>query len=129
MRMSGRAWQEHQVSVHTGWGFETSLVEPRLFWNADRAIALESHGDDTFAVGPRNEIEKLRTELHGGFDGNCSQVIGPDPRDKNNGFFLERAFSVSLEGWSHEADPKRIQKLLYNAGLENARAAATPGVK
>eukprot|EP00975_Prorocentrum_lima_P012465 2642631-Prorocentrum_lima.AAC.1 len=92
-----------------------------------RGLWLENHGDDTFCIGPRKEVIWFKDWMPTRFECNVGPLISRRQGDAHEGAFLRRPFWVDTEGWHYEADPKHVEKLLRTSGLEEAKAAITPG--
>jgi hypothetical protein len=56
-------------------------------------------------------------------------TLGPDPEDDKEVSILNRVIRWSHSSLLYEADPRHVEKLLRDAGLENCNALNTPGIK
>ena len=55
--------------------------------------------------------------------------LGPGAEDAKQGVILNRIIRWTPEGVEYEADPRQVERLLEETGLEGANSVATPGVK
>ena len=56
-------------------------------------------------------------------------TLGPEPPDDKEESILNRVVRWMEDCLLYEADPRRVEKLLRDAGLEDCKALTTPGVK
>jgi len=56
-------------------------------------------------------------------------TLGPEPSDDKEVSILNRVIRWSHSSLLYEADPRHVEKLLRDSGLENCNALNTPGVK
>ena len=131
LRMASRYWQDHQAMVYVErMGFRRSLIDPCVYVHDEKHIIMESHGDDTLAVGTEASIEWFRDELRKGFECNVQPLVGVSDRLAKEAKFTKRIIRcVPTEGWQFEGDSKHVQSLLQWYGCENAKPAATTGAK
>ena len=55
--------------------------------------------------------------------------LGPGENDAKQGMILNRVIRWTTNGIEYEADPRQVERMLEENGLEGANAVATPGVK
>lgn len=131
-RGASAAWQDYQAEKYVdGFGLDRSALEPQAFNHPDRNLKLINHGDDTFAIGLREDMDDFRKWWHENFVGTDTGNASADPRDAKELKFIKREIRVvPEEGWEYEADRKHAKNLVNNLGLarSDAKAAPTPGV-
>ena len=84
------------------------------------------HGDDVAAVGPEGALEKLKDVLAGKYKVK-TEVLGGGRADKLEVRILNRVVQWRSEGIMLEADPRHIEVIVKDFGLERGNDAATPG--
>lgn len=90
------------------------------------------HGDDNWVIGYRKTPRKyFDDELDPNFVCKLQCLVSRHEDDAKEGKFLRRKVRQTSEGWEYEADDWHARKLLERYGLstEDAKGAATPGVK
>ena len=126
--MSGRLWQHHQAATLEENGeFERCPIEACIFVHFGKFIFAEIHGDDSFAIGPRESIVWFREFMQEHFECRVGDIIGPEVSDAHQGKFLKKPFWVDESGWHYEADPKHIEQLVRRHGCEGAKGSDTTG--
>ena len=56
-------------------------------------------------------------------------TLGPEPTDDKEVSILNRVIRWTEDSLLYEADPRHVEKLMRDAGLEDCNALGTPGVK
>ena len=127
-RDAARNWAEEYAQTLRSAGFKRGVTNPCLFWNPTTDVSIMVHGDDFVAVGEDDKVEqatkalketyKLKVEKLGNGDGEVKEVK-----------ILNKIVRLVDEGLEMEADPRHAELVVRALKLEDAKAAATPGVK
>ena len=56
-------------------------------------------------------------------------ILGPDPKDGKEVSILNRGVRWASDNIEYEADPRHVEKLLRDMGMEGCRDLTTAGVK
>ena len=92
-------------------------------------IDVEQHGDDFFCESERDNNLWLKAQFERDFWCKKAVVVSPNPADEKERSFLHRKVWVDEQGWHEELDPKYLDDMVQQAGLENSHPQKTPGTK
>ena len=77
----------------------------------------------------RDVLQELAAALKKVWLAKVRTVLGPDASYDKDVSILNRVVRWCEDCLLYEADPRRVETLLREAGLENCEALSTPGVK
>ena len=126
-RKASQAWTEHSANELITWGSTRNDHNPSIFkyLNSD----IEQHGDDFFCNGPRTEILALKDLFENSFLVKKAEVISLHKDDQKSGHFLHRIVSVDEDGWHEELEPRYVNNLIKQTGVEHGHTLSQPGYK
>ena len=111
-------------------GFTSGKVTPCMFWNKQRDIRINIHGDDFTVLAEEDQLDWFRREVSKKFDAIFRGRIGPDIADDKSIRILNRIITWTPEGIRYEADQRHGEIILKQLNLElGAKAVLTPGAK
>ena len=87
------------------------------------------HGDDFTFEGPPEALKEVTKALQKVWLVKVRAMMGPEPTDDKEVSILNRVIRWTEDALLYEADPRHVEKLLKEAGLECCNALNTPGVK
>jgi hypothetical protein len=87
------------------------------------------HGDDFTFEGPPEALDEVVKSLEKVWLIKVRALLGPDPTDDKEVSILNRIIRWKEDCLLYEADPRHVEKLLKEAGLEDCNALGTPGTK
>ncbi len=132
-RLAADGWQEEYSTFLVGIGFRQGDACPNAFYHAERQLVTSVHGDDFASSGPANALDWMENAIGDKYEYDAQPRLGPGPEDAKEGRVLNRVIRWCEEGGEHrieyEADPRQVERLIAECGLEGANAVATPGVK
>ena len=127
-RDAARNWAEEYAETLRQAGFKRGITNPCLFWNPVNKVSVMVHGDDFVAVGEDAYVDettkslrdkyKIKVEKLGNGDGEVDEVK-----------ILNKVVRLTDRGLELEADPRHAEIVVRTLKLEDAKEAATPGVK
>ena len=97
-------------------------------FNPKDNVALMVHGDDFAAVGPDGALQKLKAVLSGRYK-DKTELLGAGAGDLKEVRILNRVVQMHDTGVTLEADPRHIELIVKDFGLDTGNGAATPGDK
>ena len=127
-RDAAMLWQEclaeHLVSI----GFVRGVSNPCECYHQNRQLRCLVHGDDYATAGSHPDLMWMQAELESRFEMK-SVVVGHSnaPGVAREGKILNRVVRATTDGWEYECDPRHIELLVEELGLEKSRAVTTPG--
>ena len=107
-------------------GFKQGTAPPCSFHHEARSIRTYIHGDDYVSVGKDQDLQWLKKELEQTY-GLKTQALGPETQDLKQVRVLNRIITLKNEGIQYEADPRHVEILLRELGLEEQRQYAHQG--
>ncbi len=128
-RMAADGWQEEYSTMLIKLGFRQGEACPNVFRHPDRKIVCSVHGDDFTSSGPADALDWLETSIGKEYEITIGPRLGPGPQDAKEGRALNRIIRWCDGYIAYEADPRQIERLVDECGLEGSKAVTTPGVK
>ena len=129
MRPASHGWQEEYTRQLENLGFTTGVGSPCCFERKSDGVACVVHGDDFTFEGPPEALEWVADDLRKVWIIKVRATLGPEPKDDKEASILNRVVRWCDDCLLYEADPRHVEKLLREAGLENCKSLNTPGVK
>ena len=99
-----------------------------LFHNEALDVSVMVHGDDFIGVGPDEHLTSLRSTLEGKYKLKV-EVLGRKSGEKSEIKILKKIVRETDGGIELEADPRHVELAIRELGIDNCKAAATPGCK
>ena len=128
-RMAADGWQEEYSTTLVSLGFTQGDACPNLFRHAERGIVTSVHGDDFTSSGPATSLDWLEKSIADKYEITVEPRLGPGTADAKEGRVLNRVIRWCEDSIEYEADPRQVERLVAECGLEGAKSVATPGVK
>ena len=128
-RRAADGWQEECSTSLVEMGFVQGEACPNLFRHELRGILCSVHGDDFTSSGPADALDWMEEEVQKRYEVTLQPRLGPGPHDAKEVRVLNRIIRWKDDRIEYEADPRQVEKLLLDCGLEGANTAATPGVR
>ena len=100
-----------------------------MFRHADRRLVASVHGDDFTICGPKKQFDCMKSEMQKKYELTESGSLGPSKDDDKEVKILNRIARWTDGGVEYEADPRQVERLVSDLGLEDAKRVGTPGVK
>ncbi len=128
-RGAADGWQEEYSTTLIRLGFRQGDACPNAFHHAERDIVTSVHGDDFSSSGPATALDWLEDALGKEYEITIGPRLGPGPDDAKESRALNRIIRWCNDRVEYEADPRQLERLVAECGLEGAKPVATPGVK
>lgn len=110
-------------------GFRQGRSNPCIFRHASDPTVCAVHGGDFTVTGPHRLLRGLGIAMRKKYELKVGGVVCPGPGDDKEATVLNRVIRWGKGCAEYGADPRQAEKLVYELGLEGARAVVTPGVK
>ena len=114
-------------------GFSQGTSSPNIFYHEGRGITCSVHGDDFTSSGPKQSLDWLEAAIAERYEITVGPRLGPGPKDGKEATVLNRIVRWCSDNngqWlEYEADPRQVERLISDCGLEGAKAVATPGTR
>ena len=128
-RGAADGWQEEYSTTLVRLGFRQGEACPNVFRHEERKIITSVHGDDFTSSGAKDSLDWLEAALAEEYELDVGPRLGPGPEDKKEGRALNRVIRWMDDRIQYEADPRQVERLVAECGLQGANGVATPGVK
>jgi len=123
-------WQEEYSCALIDMGFQQGRSSPCLFYHPLKNLMCAVHGDDFTVRGAKRHLDDFEAELRRRYELKSGGRLGPGPDDDKQAMVLNRVVTWGPEGLTLEADPRQVEKVLLELGLDDdTKGAATPGLK
>ena len=109
-------------------GFVQGRGNSCLFHNKERKTSVMVHGDDFIGVGPEDQLAELRSKLEEKYKIKVER-LGLKEGEKAEIRILNKVVRETSEGIELEADPRHVEIAIRELGIEQCKAANTPGCK
>ena len=114
-----RDWQENIKK----WGFQLGLSSKNLFHHKENQVSGLTHGDDFVLTGPTKRLTEFENEMKSVYPIKAEIIsFGSSKSIKT----LNRRLHWGEEGIVYQHDPRHIDVLVKELGLENGNTVQTP---
>ena len=114
-----RDWQEHVKK----WGFQLVLSSKNLFHHKENRVSGLTHGDDFVLTGPTKRLTEFENEMTSVYPIKAKIISLGSPKSIKT---LNRRLHWGKEGIVYQHDPRHIDVLVKDLGLENGNSVQTP---
>ena len=121
-------WSATFTAVLTKLGFTKGKCSPCNFEHRVREMVMTVHGDDFTVSGTDADLAWLKFHMEKEFE-ITSEILGPHKDQKKEIRILNRVIKWSELGITYEADQRHAEIVVRELGLEEAKAAPTPGTR
>ncbi len=128
-RLAADGWQEEYSTLLVGLGFRQGDACPNLFRHTAKQLVASIHGGDFTASGPADALDWFEESIQQKYECEVHPRLGPGPNDAKEGRVLNRVIRWLNNSIEYECDPRQVERLIAECGLEGAKAVATPGAK
>ena len=102
-------------------GFVAGAASPCCFYRASDDVACVVHGDDFTFESEASSLEGVAKALAKVWLVKVRGVLGPDPGDDKAISILNRIVRWEKDHLRYEADPRHVEKLSRDLGMEGSR--------
>ena len=126
-RMASRCFGKLVGEVLKDAQFGTITIVPNTYHHPQRDIDTVVHGDDFVAVAEDEHLDYFERVLENSME--IKRVGRTGPGRSSAGKVLKRVVSWTGDGFTWEADPKLLEKLLTLLNMTGGKGATVPGAK
>ena len=128
-RDASSTWQRDYSELMAKHDFRAGKAWPCIFYSEKEDVRLLVHGDDFFCLADDEGHAYLDKALSERYEYRCDGHIGPTHGDQM--VVLNRLICYDKETGkvTYEADPRHVEALVRELGLEKAKAVRTPAEK
>jgi hypothetical protein len=118
-------WEREYSRALTSSGFVKGVASPCHFWHQPWDVRLLVHGDDFFAVGPMQGLEKFERFMRDTYE--CKvQTIGMGEKDAKELRILGRVVTLEHGGISYEADQRHVEAVCKALNIAHSNPCTSP---
>lgn len=128
-RSAARNWsQEYTEGMNTN-EFETGEACPCNFYQEEKDLRANIHGDDLTILGEEEDVLWIETQLKKRWTMTRKALLGPEPHHDKAVHDLNRVITWTEEGIELEPDQRHIDLTVAETGMDKCRSTRTPGTK
>lgn len=120
-------WHEEYSKQLIENGFQQGKASPCVFYHESKGIRTVVHGDDYISVGKEESLQWMEARLKCKYEEKKNKWLGPQPNHSKEVRVLNRVITWEDEGISYEADPRHVEIMIEELGLQSCVAVGTPG--
>lgn len=129
MREAATNWEREYSKTMRDLGFVQGKASSVTFYHPLKRMRVVVHGDDFIISGDEGDLWWLHDELVTKYLVKMRGILGPDRGDSKEVVVLNRVLAWRDGVFKYEADPRHVEIMLRDMGLEECKLVATPGVK
>lgn len=128
-RDAARAWEMEYNRTLVKLGFVAGKSSTCVFYHAEKDMRLVVHGDDFVLSGKERHLNWFADELKNMYLVKIRGVLGPEKHDQKTIILLNRVMEWTDDGIQVEADPRHVELILADLGLQCAKGSRVTGSK
>lgn len=128
-REAARCWEKEYTRTLMGVGFQRGKCNPCMFYHADRSLRVLVHGDAFTVSGPESQLQWIAEVFKHKYKTKIRGVLGPDAHDMKAITILNRIVEWKDDAIYLEADPRHVDMIIKELGLEKANGSDVTGSK
>ena len=129
-RKAGDGWHvEVSTTLTDDMGFVKGCASACLYRHPGRDIEVSIHGDDLTATGRKRDLDWYKLELEKHYSLEEAARLGPAAEDAKEAKVLNRIIRWTDAGLEYECDPRQVEQVIRDLGLQGCKAVGTPGVR
>ena len=129
MRPASHGWQDEYTKQSKGIGFVAGPASPCCFYRSEDDVSCVVHGDVFTFEGPPDSLSGISAALRNLWLVKARAMLGPEAGVDKEISILNRVVRWCYRCILYEADPRCVETLLRDSGLENCKSLNTPGVE
>ena len=114
-----RDWQEHAKN----WGFQLGLSSKNLFHHKENRVSGLAHGDDFVFTGATKKLIELDWKMTSAYPIKAKIISHGSPKSIKT---LNRSLHWGKRGNVYQHDPRHVDVLVKDLGLEHGNSVQTP---
>ena len=128
-RAAADGWHGEYSKFLVSLGFVMGDASACVFRHAKRRLVTSVHGDDFTTSGPKMNIDWMKGQMEQRYELTEAARLGPAKTDDKEVKILNRLVRWTEKGLEYEGDPRQVEHVVVDLGLEGAKVVGTAGVK
>ena len=129
MRMAASNWEAEYSKTLEENGLIAGRASKCVFYNVERGVRIAVHGDDFVIEGRDEDLRWVESLLRAKYIVKMRGVMGPEPADAKEVDILNRVVRWGASELQYEADPRHVENILRDMGMETCNGGTVPGAK
>ena len=126
-RIAAKCWEKEYTKTFLEMGFERGVTSPCLFKHISKDMCAFVHGDDFVISGTELHLNSVRKFICERYLTKVRGLIGPEPHDEKAIVILNRIIEWREDGIVMEADPRHVEMILKELGMESCKGSDVVG--
>ena len=110
-------------------GFVAGRASPCCFYHSVWEVSVVVHGDDFTTLGCAKSLDLYENGLKQHFEIKLRGKLGTDKSDDKEIRIRNRIVKITSTGLTYEADPRHVEMLARDMGMDEGKSVVTPGIK
>ena len=128
-RDAAQNWEKEYSDCLQSMGFIRGKSLPCTFFCKELDARIAVHGDDFTILATESVIKLIARNMEKRYKIKLRGILGPDRHDFKEIVILNRLLRRTNDGLEYEPDPRHVELMTSQLGLQDAKAVTTPGVK
>ena len=129
MRVAASNWEREYSSTLAKAGLQVGRASSCTFFEPVRGLRIVVHGDDFVIEGEEEDLRWVESVLEAKYLVKMRGILGPDQGDCKVMDILGRVVEWREDELWYEADPRQVEKMLTEMGMDGCNGGAVPGVR
>ena len=128
-RDAAHLWENCYSEALVKIGFVAGRASPCCFYHSAWEVSVVVHGDDFTALGCAKSLDLYENGLKQHFEIKLRGKLGTEKSDDKEIRILNRIVKITSTGLTYEADPRHVEMLARDMGMDEGKSVVTPGIK
>ena len=128
-RDAASRWEALYTKKLEAMGFRRGQASACCFVHEEKEASCVVHGDDFTFLGTDATLDEIEASMRQAFLCKVEGRLGSGAGDLREARVLGRVIQWTKEGLRYEADPRHVELLVRDLGLEGATPISSPGLK
>ena len=129
LRTAASSWEREYSQTLEAEGFVPGIASKCTFFHPARTIRIVVHGDDFVIEGVQEDLDWTKGVLANKYLVKVRSILGAKHQDDKVADILNRVVEWHDDELWWEADPRHVEKMLEDIGLEDCKPGAVPGTQ
>ena len=128
-RDAAQNWHQEYSNQLIQSGFKQGLASPCIFYHPEKGIRTYVHGDDYVSTGSPEALKWMQTRLESKYQVKTQMLGFGYDHCKQVKVFNRVVTWHGQAGITYEADPRHVELIIEQLGLQEAKGVLTPGMR
>ena len=124
---AAKCWENDYSTTISTQGYDRGKASPCLFKHAASGSMVFIHGDDFLVSGPVTHLKELKKAICDKYKAKVRATLGLEITDDKSVVMLGRIIEWKEHGVDVEADPRHVELILKEMGMEECKGSDVVG--